>query len=111
MKIMHFQEMEPKPVTMEGAESVNVRWLIAKEDGAPHFAMRLFEIQPGGHTPVHSHPGEHEVFILEGDAAVVKDGKNVPVKPGTAVFVPSEETHGFVNQGKTVMRMLCLIPI
>jgi quercetin dioxygenase-like cupin family protein len=111
MKIMHFQEMEPKPVTMEGAESVTIRWLIAKEDGAPHFAMRLFEIQPGGHTPIHSHLGEHEVFILEGDAAVVKEGKEIFVKPGTAVFVPSGEMHGFVNKGKTVMRMLCLIPI
>jgi quercetin dioxygenase-like cupin family protein len=55
MKIIQFREMEPKPVTAEGAEAVTVRWLIAKEDGAPHFAMRLFEIQALGHTPLHSH--------------------------------------------------------
>jgi len=111
MKIIHFQEMAPQPVTMEGAEKVTIRWLIAKDDGAPHFAMRLFEIQPGGHTPVHAHRGEHEVFILEGDSAVVKDGKEVPVKPGTAVYVLPEEMHGFINKGKTVMRMLCLVPV
>lgn len=111
MKILHYQEMEPQPVTMEGAEKVSIRWLIAKEDGAPHFAMRLFEIQPGGHTPVHTHAGEHEVFILEGDAAVVREGREVSVKPGTAVFVPGEELHGFINKGKTIMRMLCMVPV
>jgi quercetin dioxygenase-like cupin family protein len=111
MKIIHYQEMEPKPVTTEGAENVNIRWLIAKEDGAPHFAMRLFEIQAGGHTPLHKHRQEHEVFILEGDAAVIKNGEEVLIKPGTAVFIPPEEEHGFVNKGKSVMRMLCMVTV
>ncbi len=111
MKIIHFREMDPKPVTVEGAEAVSIRWLIAKEDGAPHFAMRLFEIQAFGHTPLHSHEQEHEVFILEGEAAVVRDGKEVAIKPGTAVFVPPGEKHGFVNKGKTVMRFICMVTV
>jgi quercetin dioxygenase-like cupin family protein len=111
MKIIHYRDMEPKPVSMEGAENVNIRWLIAKEDGAPHFAMRLFEIQAGGHTPLHRHKQEHEVFILEGDAAVVKDGREVPVKPGTAVYVPPDEEHAFVNKGQSVMRFICMVTV
>ncbi|HEX9934727.1 MAG TPA: cupin domain-containing protein [bacterium] len=111
MKIVRYEDVSPQPVTQEGADQVNIRWLIAKEDGAPHFAMRLFEIKPGGHTPIHRHSNEHEVFFLEGEAAVVRDGKEVPVSPGTAVYVPPDEEHGFINRGKGVVRMLCMVPI
>jgi quercetin dioxygenase-like cupin family protein len=111
MKIIHYQSIDPKPVTTEGAKDVTIRWLIAKTDGAPNFAMRLFEIQPGGQTPLHSHEQEHEVFILEGEAAVWKEGEEALVRPGTAVFIPSEERHCFFNKGKSVMRFLCLVPV
>ena len=56
-------------VNIEGAKDVEIRWLISKEDGAENFAMRMFELQPGGHTPLHTHPHEHEVFIVEGNAS------------------------------------------
>jgi quercetin dioxygenase-like cupin family protein len=59
----------------EGALKVKVRWLITKEIGAENFAMRLFEIEPGGYTPLHSHPWEHEVFILEGEGVVIGENK------------------------------------
>jgi quercetin dioxygenase-like cupin family protein len=111
MKILPYKEMDPTPVTMEGAEGVTIRWLIAKEDGAPHFAMRLFEVEPGGHSPLHTHEGEHEVFILEGEAAVWRDGDEVPVKSGTAVYVPPGEKHAFYNKGEGVLRFLCMVPV
>jgi quercetin dioxygenase-like cupin family protein len=111
MKIIHYTGVTPAPVTQEGAEQVTIRWLVAKEDGAPTFAMRLFEIESGGHTPTHRHSWEHEVFILEGDAAVVREGREVPIRPGTAVYVPPGEEHGFVNKGKTAVRMLCMVPV
>ena len=111
MKIMHFRDMEPTPVTMEGAENVTIRWLIAKEDGAPNFAMRLFEVESGGKTPLHTHETEHEVFILEGEGAVWKEENEVEVKPGTAIFVPPNEKHCFINKGDSVLRFICIIPV
>ena len=111
MKIVHCKEMDPRPVTMEGAKDVSIRWLIAKEDGAPNFAMRLFEVEPEGHTPLHTHDSEHEVFILEGEGTVWKDGEEMAVSPGTAIFVPPNEKHCFKNSGKGVLRFLCLVPV
>jgi quercetin dioxygenase-like cupin family protein len=32
------------------------------------------------------------------------------VKPGDAVFVPSNEKHQFRNESKKTLRFLCLIP-
>jgi len=111
MKILHYEEMTADPVRMEGAEGVTVRWLIAKEDGAPSFAMRLFEVEPGGTTPLHTHDSEHEVFILDGEGGVWREGKEVAVGPGTAIFVEPGEKHCFKNKGQGVLRFLCMVPI
>ncbi len=110
MKIMHFSEMKAQPVQMEGAEKVTVRWLISAKDGAPHFAMRLFEIEKGGHTPLHVHNSEHEVFIIEGNGALYRDGKEIPLVQGTAVYIPPGETHQFINKGRNPFKFLCMIP-
>jgi quercetin dioxygenase-like cupin family protein len=65
LKISSYQNVEASKAE-EGAEKLRVRWLITKEIGAENFAMRLFEMDPGGFSPLHRHPWEHEVFILEG---------------------------------------------
>jgi len=111
VKIVHYQELPPEGVEAEGASGVTIRWLISDKDGAPRFAMRLFEVEPGGNTPLHTHETEHEVFILEGTGAVWRDGKEVPVDPGTAVFVPPEERHCFYNRGEAVLKFICMVPV
>ena len=111
MKVAHFTDIEAKEVEMEGAGDVTIRWLISAKDGAPNFAMRLFEVAPGGHSPLHDHEGEHEVFIVKGEGAVWREGEEVPFKAGTAIFVPPGEKHQFRNTGDSVMQFLCMVPI
>jgi quercetin dioxygenase-like cupin family protein len=41
--------------------------------GAPNFVMRLFEIDPDGYSPFHTHAWEHEVFVLEGEGTVLTE--------------------------------------
>ena len=94
----------------EGALKVKVRWLITKEMGAENFAMRLFEIEPGGYTPLHNHPWEHEVFILEGEGVVIGENKEIKFKEGYVVFIPPGEKHQFRNTCERVVKLLCLIP-
>ena len=111
MKVIHYEAIDPAPVEMEDADRVTIRWLIAKADGAPNFAMRLFEVEPGGHSPLHTHDGEHEVFIIKGEGAVWQEGKEVAVRAGTAIFVPPGEKHQFLNKGRGVMQFLCMVPV
>jgi quercetin dioxygenase-like cupin family protein len=92
------------------AEGVKVRWLITEETGAPNFAMREFALEPGGSTPRHAHPWEHEVFVLAGKGTVSGEVGDEPVKPGDVVFVPQDEEHQFRNDGDEELRFLCLIP-
>ena len=95
---------------MEGSLHVKVRWLITKEIGADTFAMRIFELEPEGHSPLHKHAWEHEVFILEGTGNLFDGEKTTPFKAGDVIFVPPNEIHQFVNSGKELLRFLCLIP-
>jgi len=110
MKLFHHMSVEVEEVP-EPAVGVKVRWLINRETGAPNFAMRLFEMEPGGSTPRHTHPWEHEVFVLAGSGVVLGEEEEKPFKPGDVVFVPSGEEHQFRNIGDEIVRFLCLIPL
>lgn len=111
MKLVHASEVEPEEVTEEGAAATTVRWLLSRPEGAPNFAMRLFELAPGGRTPLHEHAWEHEVFVLEGQAEVVSKEGPVELQTGTAVLVLPGETHQFRNTGGGAARFLCMIPL
>ena len=111
MKVIHYRDVDPEVVEAKGAGKTTIRWLIAAGDGAPNFAMRLFEVEPGGQTPLHTHDWEHEVFILSGEGSVWKEGEEISVSPGTAVFVSPQEKHRFRNAGAEKLRLICLVPV
>jgi len=111
LKVFHYSEVKVEEAREEGASKLKVRWLITKDTGAPNFAMRLFEMEPGGHSPLHSHPWEHEVFILEGEGTVVGLEGERKFKPGDVIFVPPKEEHQFRNDGKQTVKFLCLVPL
>jgi len=110
MKHVHYSEVRAEEVDAPGARDVRVRWLISERDGAPHFYMRRFELEPGGRTPCHTHPWEHEVYVLEGTGTVFADGVEEPFRPGDVVFLPAGEEHYFAADADSGAVFLCLIP-
>jgi quercetin dioxygenase-like cupin family protein len=110
MKVSHYEQTPAKSVEMEGSAGCRVRWLVDEHDGAPTFAMRQFEVAPGGHTPRHFHDYEHEVFILEGSGVVVEGDREHRLQAGDVVFVNPNEVHQFRNPGPAPLKFLCLIP-
>lgn len=70
MQVQHYRTLPPIP--FPGAEGV-VRRPIGDLDGkrVQNVELRVFEIQPGGFTPFHSHPHGHEALILHGDGVVL----------------------------------------
>jgi quercetin dioxygenase-like cupin family protein len=109
MRIFQYTEVEAKDAE-GGSSGMKVRWLITKEIGAENFAMRLFELETGGYSPFHSHPWEHEVFILEGEGLAVGQEKEIKFKAGDVIFLPPNEKHQLKNNGKKPVKFLCLIP-
>jgi quercetin dioxygenase-like cupin family protein len=72
--------------------------------------MRPFAVAAGGHTPRHSHPYEHEVFVLEGSGVVFEGDQQHPLHAGDVVFVRPDEVHQFKNTGAGPLKFLCLVP-
>jgi quercetin dioxygenase-like cupin family protein len=110
MRVQNHTDVPSNEVTMEGSSGCRVRWLIGEGDKAPNFAMREFEVAPGGHTPRHMHDYEHEVFVLAGNGVVMDGDQERPLKAGDVVFVSPNDVHQFRNTGSETMRFLCLIP-
>ncbi len=110
MKVNHHTAVPSQPVNMEGSEGCTVRWLLGERDGAPTFAMRQFEVAPGGFTPRHFHDYEHEVFVLEGAGEVFEGDTPHRLAAGDVIFVQPGEVHQFRNTGGTPLKFLCLIP-
>ena len=110
MQIKPTQHVPQSNVIMEGAAGCRVRWLIGESDKAPNFAMREFEVAPGGHTPKHFHDYEHEVYVLAGRGTIIDGDHERPLNTGDVVFVAPNDVHQFRNTGSEPMRFLCLIP-
>jgi quercetin dioxygenase-like cupin family protein len=109
MMVRNASEVEAITVE-EGASGVKIQWMLDEGLGAPSFAMRRFQVDPGGHTPFHTHPWEHEVYIISGQGVVVADGRELPLKADDAVLVAPEEEHQFRAAGDEPLVLLCLVP-
>lgn len=99
-----------KSVEMNGVQGVRMAVMVGREDGAPNFALRQFQVEPGGHSPRHSHDYEHEVFIVDGGGTVLLNGKEQSIRAGDVVYVPADHEHQFraANGG---LKFLCLVPV
>ena len=107
MKVINYLEATP----VQEIPGVTKREVITADDGAPNFCMRIFAVEPGNSTHSHSHPWEHEVFVLSGRGMVVSDQKETLIAGDSVIFIPPEEHHCFVNNGNEPLRFICLIPV
>lgn len=110
MKIIHMREAPAQSFDSGPAKGVTGRVLIGKNDGAFNFCMRVFELGPEGHTPLHSHDWEHEIFFHSGSGEVFHKGEWTPVSQGNAVFIPQNEEHQIKNTSPEPLTFICLIP-
>lgn len=109
--VKRIPEVEARDIS-DGVDAVNVtkQLLIGPADGAPTFAVRLFTLAPGGHTPKHSHPFEHGVLVLEGEGSLWTASGDHPLSPGTVAFVAPDEAHQFRNTGSNPFKFICIVP-
>lgn len=110
-KVVHYSQVSAE-VVGDQAPGTRMRWLIDDaRDGAPFYALRMVEIDPGGHSPHHQHPYEHENFVVEGRGRVFISGEWHELKPGDVVFVPPGVEHEYANAGDGTFKFLCGIPV
>jgi len=93
-----------------GMVGVTKQVLVGPEEKAPHFRIRYFRVEPGGHTSLDRHPHDHGVVILHGQAAVLLGEEEVVVGRHDVVYVPGNEVHQFRAVGLEPLGFLCVIP-
>ena len=100
-----------QPLDLEGAKAVDMQIMVGRDDGAPTFALRHFVVHPGGHSPLHRHNYEHEVYIVEGEGEAECAGEVRSVQSGDVLFIPANDLHQFRNRSARDFRFLCLVPV
>jgi quercetin dioxygenase-like cupin family protein len=110
MLVRRADETPSIPMQMEGVKGVSMRMMVGRSDGAPNFSMRHFTVEPGGHTPHHSHNYEHEIYVVEGTGRAEYDGQFKDIRAGDVLFIEPNKVHQFVNTGKQPFQFLCLVP-
>ncbi|MCB1859816.1 MAG: cupin domain-containing protein [Gammaproteobacteria bacterium] len=110
MKITRLDQCASMPIDMEGVAGATKQVPIGQRDGAPHFSIRVFTLEPGGHTPHHSHESEHLNYILEGEGEVLDGNKPRMVKKGDYLLVMPGELHQYRNTGEQPLVFMCMVP-
>jgi quercetin dioxygenase-like cupin family protein len=108
MIVRHFLAVE-EVTALKGANGVSKRTLLGKPESAPNFYLRRFRIEAGGNTPRHSHPWEHEIYVLAGSGEVMVSGELATLCEGAAVLIPSGEEHQ-IKAGVETLEFICIIP-
>lgn len=111
MLIRNINDTPRTPVSMNGVKDASMAIMVGREDGAPNFALRQFRVEPGGHTPHHSHDYEHEVYVVAGSGEILLDGAMRPIRAGDVIYVPADEEHQFQANRGEALQFLCIVPV
>lgn len=110
MKITNLKQCEISTVKLEGAKGATRQVPIGKNDGAPNFSIRVFTLEPGGHTPHHVHESEHLNYILAGSGVAMEDDTPRAISTGDFVLVSPHEKHQYRNTGEVPLVFMCMVP-
>jgi quercetin dioxygenase-like cupin family protein len=93
-----------------GAEGATRQILVGDEEGSPHFHMRYFAVQPGGHTSLDQHAHDHGVYVLHGRARLRLGDEEHVLDAGDALYISGNEVHQFFTLGEEPFGFLCVVP-
>lgn len=96
--------------SVDAAEGMRKGVLIDDSDGAPHFAIRRFELDAGAEVPEHTNEIEHEQYVLEGKYVVGIEGEEYEVAAGDALHIPAGAVHWYRNESDVEGSFLCAVP-
>ncbi len=110
--VINSESVEAEDLTKNGASKVKVQYLIDERHGSNRFALRLYTVENGGHTPLDQHEYEHQVYILEGEGLLRLQQGQIPLlrslRKGDSIFIPSNALHQFINEREQALVFLCV---
>jgi len=112
MKIKNLNDVPKTVVEMAGVKGAWRQLAIGSEDGTPVYSLRVFTLEPSGHTPFHTHPWEHVNYVIAGEGAIVDAaGVEHPFGAGEFAIVNPDEKHQYRNTSdRKPFMMICAVP-
>jgi quercetin dioxygenase-like cupin family protein len=112
MIIRKLADVEKTGVDLEGVKGITKQLVLGSKDGVPNFSIRVFTLEPDGHSPHHTHDVEHLNIILSGQGALMdKDGQANALVAGDFAFVAPNDVHQFRNTSETEdFVFVCAVP-
>jgi quercetin dioxygenase-like cupin family protein len=94
----------------------NSRWALLVDPGetskkhVDDITLIVEEIAPGDRIPLHTHPINEVIVILEGDPEVTLGDESRSVGPGGVVFIPAGTPHSTRNATTSLVRIHAMFP-
>jgi quercetin dioxygenase-like cupin family protein len=105
-KSFRWQGVEPRPYKQgQGFEGIR-RYVLADELPAA-FALRYFELEPGGYSSLEKHRHVHLVVVMRGAGKGLVGDTVVELEPFDALYVPPLAPHRWINEGAEPFGFLC----
>ena len=102
--------VEPRPYDLGEAVAGTKRVLVGPDDGAGNFALRYFEIVPGGKSSLDLHDHDHGIVIVKGRARVLIGRETHELGPGDVAYIGGRQEHQLTNLGDGPLGFLCVNP-
>lgn len=98
MIVEHLPGIPANEVAMPGMSGVAVQAILMEHTQLPGFLVRMFRLQPAGHTGLHQHPQQHLHYVVAGSGLFVgANGEREPLRTGDVVLTEPNEFHQIVN--------------
>ena len=121
MFIKPSSKIKPVNIPDAGIKNTSMKILTA---GKGNYILRKFTIKKNGHTPLHKHHWEHEIYVTAGNGILKyqvknnsKIGENKKTKftykklsSGIVAYIKPFEMHQFLNSEKKDFEFLCIVP-
>ena len=96
--------------SVDAADGLSKGVLLDESDGAPHFALRRFELAPNSEVPPHTNEVEHEQYVLAGEYVVGIGDEEFTVSAGDSLLIPAGVVHWYRNESDEAGAFLCAVP-
>lgn len=110
MFVSQVSQIDKIPVQAPGMKGIVKQMLLGPQQGWQGWVMRLFTVQPEGHTSYHAHDWPHINYVISGQGTLSLDGREYSLQEESIAYVPEGRQHQFINTGPEDLRFLCIVP-
>ena len=105
MEIFKIEEFVKKENTNPGERFV--QQILTAEQKAENVSGIFVVLPAGGKTPYHFHNKRESIHIvISGEATVIVEGKEIPIKAKDVLYIPAIEKHSTINRTDKDFRYL-----